>query len=86
MSNIDYAAEVGRLRRVMAAALERVQVGDCMEAELILGNEVNLNGSPVLRTQSGRAFRDADFEALADDEAKRHAADVAAHEDEQETP
>lgn len=39
--------EVERLRRVMAAALERVQVGDCEEAEAILGAVVALDGSPV---------------------------------------
>jgi hypothetical protein len=48
----DYAgalAEVDRLRWVMAAALERAQVDDCIEAELILSLEVNLDGSKVVR-------------------------------------
>lgn len=41
------ADEVLRLRHVMAAALERVQVEDCAEAEHILSLEVNLDGTPV---------------------------------------
>lgn len=44
MGNEDHIAELQRLRRVMAAALERVQVGDCVEAEYILSLEVDLNG------------------------------------------
>jgi hypothetical protein len=41
----DAEAEAGRLRRVMAAALERTQVDDCGEATAILEAEVNLDGS-----------------------------------------
>lgn len=39
--------EIERLRKVMAAALERVEVDDCGEAEAILSAEVALDGSPV---------------------------------------
>ena len=52
------AEEVRRLRRVMAAALERVQVEDCAEAEHILSLEVNLDGTryqpPVIDNPDAR--------------------------------
>ena len=38
-------AEIARLRRVMAAALERTQVEDSGEATFILEREVRLDGT-----------------------------------------
>jgi hypothetical protein len=43
----DPDAQVRRLRHAAAAALERVEVGDCAEAELILSGVVKLDGSLV---------------------------------------
>lgn len=43
----DLHSEITRLRGVMAAALERVEVDDADEARAILAGEVSLDGTPV---------------------------------------
>jgi len=67
-------AEILRLRSVAAAALERTQVDDSGEATMLLAQVVRLDGGPVNPvfeiTESGRILTDADFERLADEEAR----------------
>lgn len=50
----DNEQEIKRLRSAAARALERVQVEDCGEAEMILGQVVNLDASPVERRPDER--------------------------------
>lgn len=45
--------EIKRLRSAAARALERVQVEDCGEAEMILSQVVNLDASPVGPSSEG---------------------------------
>lgn len=75
---MDNEQEIKRLRSAAARALERVQVEDCGEAEMILSQVVNLDASPVesgahfsrLRTSINDAIAaaDAGFRSESDDD------------------